>query len=119
MSVQSILKVRGTIKNISDEQQFSPKFKKQSVALTTKDKYPQTIQIEFINDKIALLNGYMENEDVEISFNLRGNEFTNKQGKKGIITSLAAWKIDRLVGELTNAQQNNDRAELQNSDLPF
>jgi len=113
MSASSILNVKGTITRIFPEQTFSPKFKKQQVSLTTNDKYPQTILFDFVNDKIDLLNGYMEGESVQFAFNLRGNEYKGKP-----INSLTVWKIERVDAELTNAVQNNSRVEA-NIDLEF
>lgn len=105
---------RGTIKTIFQEEQFKNNFRKQQIVLTTQDKYPQHILFEFINDNINLLKGYMEGEEVELNYNLRGKENAYK-GKP--INSLAVWKIGRLVGEVTNAQQNEGRQEV--TDLPF
>lgn len=104
--------VRGTIKTIFQEQQFKNNFRKQQLVLTTQDKYPQHVMFDFINDKIDLLKGYMEGEEVELNYNLRGNEYKGKP-----INSLSVWKIGRLVGEVTNAQQNEGRQEV--TDLPF
>lgn len=110
--------VKGTIKQITQESTFG-KMRKKSLILTTEDKYPQTLEIEFVNDNINLLNNAKldAGEKVEIAINIRGREWTSPKNEVKYFTSLAGWKIDRTVG-LTNATQNQDRKEA-NVDLPF
>jgi hypothetical protein len=108
--------VKGTIKTISQESTYG-KTRKKSLILTTDDKYPQTLEVEFLNDKINLLQGYDQGEQVEVAINIRGREWTSPKNEVKYFTSLSGWKIDRTVG-LTNATQNQDRKEA-NVDLPF
>jgi len=109
--------VKGTIKRIGQESTYG-KTRKKSLILTTDENYKQTLEIEFINDKINLLQGYDEGEQVEIAINIRGREWTNPRNEVKILMSLSGWKIDRSVG-LTNATQNQDRKEAQVDDLAF
>ncbi len=110
--------VQGTIRKITLESTYG-KTRKKSVILSTEDKYPQTLEIEFLNDKINLLdNAKLDvGEKVEIGINIRGREWTSPKNEIKYFTSLNGWKIDRTVG-LTNATQNQDRKEA-NVDLPF
>lgn len=109
--------VKGTIKQIGQQVTFG-KTQKKSLILTTEDKYPQTLEIEFLNDKINVLQGYDQGEKVEIGINIRGREWTSPKNEVKYFTSLSGWKIDRTVG-LTNATQNQDRKETQVDDLAF
>jgi single-strand DNA-binding protein len=108
--------VKGTIKQITQQATFG-KTQKQSVIISTDEKYPQSLEVDFINDKISLLQGYDQGEKVEIAVNIRGREWTSPKNEVKYFTSLTGWKIDRTVG-LTNATQNQDRKEA-NVDLPF
>ncbi len=108
--------VKGTIKQINQQATFG-KTQKQSVIISTDEKYPQSLEVDFINDKISLLQGYDQGEKVEIAVNIRGREWTSPKNEVKYFTSLTGWKIDRTVG-LTNATQNQDRKEA-NVDLPF
>jgi len=108
--------VKGTIKQIGQESTYG-KTRKKSLILTTEDQYPQILNIEFVNDKINLLDGYDQGEKVEIAINIRGREWTSPKNEVKILMSLSGWKIDRTVA-LTNAVQNQDRKEA-NVDLPF
>lgn len=109
--------VKGTIKQIGQQVTFG-KTQKKSLILTTEDRYPQTLEIEFLNDKINVLQGYDQGEKVEIGINIRGREWTSPKNEVKYFTSLSGWKIDRTVG-LTNATQNQDRKETQVDDLAF
>lgn len=115
--------VKGTIKQIGQESTYG-KTRKKSLILVTDENYKQTLEIEFLNDRINLLQGYDQGEKVEIAINIRGREWTSPKGELKYFTSLSGWKIDRTVG-LTNAIQNQDRketkveAEAEAEDLPF
>ena len=74
-------------------------------------KYTDTIEVDFINDNIKLLAGYMQGEEVEVQINIRGN--ASKTDPNKIFNSINVWKISR-TGELTNAMHNQDRIEAQN-----
>jgi len=110
--------VKGTIRKINQEATFG-KMRKKSLILETDEKYPQKLEIDFVNDKISILdNAKLDaGEQVEIGINIRGREWTSPKNEVKYFTSLTGWKIDRSVG-LTNATQNQDRAEA-NVDLPF
>ena len=111
------LSLKGTIKQILSEQSYSPKFKKQSIHLTTKNgNYDTTVEVDFVNNQIGLLAGYMPGEEVEVQINIKGNQ--SKKDANKIFNSVTGWKIERTGDELTNAIQNEDRFQTQN-DLSF
>jgi hypothetical protein len=45
---------------------------KENVVTTEKRKYPQDIQIQFVQDKVDLLDKFKIGESVKIGINLRG-----------------------------------------------
>lgn len=96
--------VKGRIKVIGNAGTFG-KTQKKSLVITTNDKFPQTLEVEFLNDKINLIDGYDVGENVEINVNIRGREWINPQGQTKYFTSLQGWKIDREA-KLSNEQQN-------------
>jgi len=81
--------VKGKVKVILDLETFSSGFYKQGVVVTTDEKYPQDIKLEFVKDKTAMLNSLSVGDDVEISYNLRGNEYNRKY-----YVNLEGWKIN-------------------------
>ena len=119
--------LKGTIKTIGNLEQVSPKFRKRTLLLETVGKYPQLLAIEFVNDKVDMLNGYKaeqftvnnetgsktvtyKGDEVTVSVNIMGTAW---QGKH--FTNLKGWKIDKGAA-VSNGQQNPDR---QSADIPF
>ena len=66
------MEIQGKIKLIKEVQEISPTFKKRELILTTDEQYPQTLSVEFIQDKTDLLNNFEVNQSVKVGINLRG-----------------------------------------------
>jgi len=94
------MEVTGKIKVISAEQQVSATFRKRELVVTTEEQYPQTIMIEFTQDKSDLLNSYKVGEQVKVSINLGGREWVNPQGETKYFNSIRGWRIERLQAEV-------------------
>ena len=96
----SSFKLNGTIKKIGDTVQVTDKFKKREVVITdSSSMYPQHVTMQFTQDKCDILNAYNEGQEVEISFNLDGKEYTDKNtGEIKYFNSLNAWKIESAGG---------------------
>ncbi|TXI86664.1 MAG: DUF3127 domain-containing protein [Crocinitomicaceae bacterium] len=92
-----MFKLQGTVKVLHPTVQVSEKFSKREFVVTeSSGMYPQDILFQLTQDKCALLDGYNVNDGVEVSFNLRGREWTSPQGEVKYFNSLEAWRIDRL-----------------------
>lgn len=88
-------KLTGTVKFIGQTQQVSDKFKKRDLVVSDGDAmYPQVISFQVTQDKCDLLDTIMEGQEVEVSFNLRGREWTSPQGETKYFNTLEAWRID-------------------------
>lgn len=90
------MEVTGKIKVISAEQQVSPTFRKKELVVTTDEQYPQSIMIEFVQDKSDLLNNFSVGQDVKVSINLGGREWVNPQGETKYFNSIKGWRIEKL-----------------------
>lgn len=91
------MEVIGKIQKINDMQTFGTKgFRKREVVVLTNEQYPQPILVEFVQDKCDLLNNYSVGQDVKISINLRGREWTSPQGEVKYFNSVQGWKIEGL-----------------------
>lgn len=55
-----------------------------------KDKYPQTLPIDFVGEKSALAETLKKGNQVTVHYNLRGNKSKNGQW----FVSLSGWKIE-------------------------
>jgi len=91
----SELTIKGTIKVLEETKSFgSNGFEKRDFVIETEGEYPQSIKLEFVQQKCELLDKFAEGQNVEVSFNLRGNEYNGKY-----YTNLQAWKINLAEGE--------------------
>lgn len=94
------MEVQGKIKVIGETQTFgSNGFQKREVVVTTAEQYPQSIMVEFVQDKTDLLNNFAIGQDVKISINLRGREWTNPQGEVKYFNSIQGWRIENMAPE--------------------
>ena len=85
--------VSGKVRSVSHEMQVSASFKKRELVVTTEEQYPQHILIEFAQDKCDLLNNLQVGQDVNVSINLKGREWTNPQGEVKYFNSIQGWQI--------------------------
>jgi hypothetical protein len=123
------MEVIGKVKLIGDVQTFgSAGFRKRELVVTTDEQYPQMIMIEFLQDKVDLLNNYKVGQDVKVSINLRGREWINPQGEAKYFNSITGWRIESLSQSTSNAQnlppvdqfqQATNFTEEEPDDLPF
>jgi len=92
------MEVQGKIKLIGETQTFGANgFRKREVVITTAEQYPQSIMVEFVQDKTDLLNNFGVGQDVKISINIRGREWTNPQGEVKYFNSIQGWRIENLA----------------------
>ena len=81
--------VAGKIKLINDTQTFPSGFTKREFVVTTAvDKYPQDLKFEVVKDKCSMLDNFEPEQDVQVNFDIRGNEFNGKY-----FVNLSCWKI--------------------------
>jgi hypothetical protein len=89
------MELQGKVKLIGETQTFgSNGFRKREVVVTTEEQYPQHIMVEFVQDKTDLLNNFQVGQQVKISINLRGREWTNPQGEVKYFNSIQGWRIE-------------------------
>ena len=115
------MEVTGKIKVINHTQVVSDKFSKRDFVVTTNEAYPQDLQIQITKDKCSLLDIFKVGDNVTVSINLRGREWTNPQGEVKYFNTIEAWKISKL----DNAESPQSLApepmtkEEENDALPF
>ena len=109
--------VKGKIKFIDTEQQVSAAFVKRDIVITTEEQYPQHILIQFTQDKVDLLDKFKVGEEVNVSINLRGREWTNPQGETKYFNTIQGWRISAVSATHT-AQPAQPVAETQRPTTP-
>lgn len=115
------MELTGKIKVLEDTVNVSPEFRKRSVVITTEEQYPQQISVEFIQDKCEVLNGYNVGDHVTIGINLKGREWTNKEGVVKYFNTIQGWRIEgsEAKTEPTNPVPPAPTSVQQPDDLPF
>jgi len=122
-------KLTGAIKMIADTNQVSEKFSKRDFVVTDNSSmYPQDIMFQITQDKCSVLDAFFVGNQVEVSFNLRGREWTSPQGEVKYFNTLEAWRIERASGVSTPTPMAATPASLapvdpladtEEDDLPF
>ena len=95
---QITMEVTGKIKLIDQTKEYgSNGFKKREVVITTEEQYPQSLLIEFVQEKCDLLNNFEVGQSVKININLRGREWVNPQGETKYFNSIQGWRIEKMT----------------------
>ncbi len=114
------MELTGKVKVVKPTQQISDNFAKREFVITTNDQYPQTIQLEVINDKCAVLDNMAVGDNVKCSINIRGREWTNKDGETKYFNTIQAWRIEQIGSEFKpDLNTKEEKEEIGNDDLPF
>ena len=101
----------GKVKLIQDLQTFNSGFTKREMVVIVEDgKYPQEINLEFVQDKVNLLNDLEIGQEVTVTFDIRGREYNGRY-----FNNLQGWKIQTE----TPAQQPAEQPPMyDNSNMP-
>ncbi len=124
------MEVQGKIKMIDETKTYGNNgFRKRELVITTEEQYPQHIMIEFVQDKTELLNNYQVGQNVKVSINLRGREWTNPQGEVKYFNSIQGWRLENIDQSVSADmppmppadafEPANDLNEEDHDDLPF
>ena len=84
----------GKVKLIQEPQTFASGFTKREVVVTVEDgKYPQEINLEFLQDKVSLLDEVAEGQEIKVFFDIRGREYNGRY-----FNNLVGWKLEAGEG---------------------
>ncbi|MEZ5569923.1 MAG: DUF3127 domain-containing protein [Halioglobus sp.] len=108
----------GKIKLIQEAKTFDSGFTKREMVVIVEDgKYPQEINLEFVQDKVALLEGLQPGQHVTVSFDIRGREYNGRY-----FNNLQGWKIV-TTGEEPAAPSEDGYfptpSDFDDEDIPF
>ena len=89
------MEIQGRIKQIFPSQIIGQNgFEKRDLVITTEEQYPQTIIIQFTQQRCDLLDSLQVGQIVKVYINIRGREWTNPQGEIKYFNTIEAWKIE-------------------------
>lgn len=89
------LEIKGLVKNIFDVKYLKNGFKKREIILLTEEQYPQKLIIEFIQEKVKLLDFIVEGDKIKVFINLKGRKWISSNGTEKYFTSIHGWKIEK------------------------
>jgi hypothetical protein len=88
--------VEGKLHAKFEVQQISDTFSKREFVIEYIDNplFPQYVTFELLKDKTALIDNFKMGDRIEVTFNLRGREWTAPSGEKKYFNTLEAWRIN-------------------------
>lgn len=105
------MELTGTVISVTNTYEVGKNnYKKRDLVIQTNEQYPQKISIEFVQDKVGLLDNLAEGQNVNVGINIRGNEWKGK-----LYNSIQGWRVKVL-------EQNTKEPALVEEDrdeLPF
>lgn len=102
------MKITGKLIQVTDVQQISNTFKKRSFVIEyiENPQYPEYISFDLIQDRCSIIESFKIDDEVEISFNLKGRKWINPEGFKKYFNSLHAWKIEIISNKYQKNTEN-------------
>lgn len=84
-------------------QQITDSFQKREfvVEFAENPQYPEFVKFELIQANCDLLENYNVGDSINISFNLKGRKWTDKNGEVKYFNSLQAWRLEKEAGTPT------------------
>ena len=70
--------IEGTLIKVMEPMTFPSGFVKREFIVRTDEMYPQEVKFELFKDKISLIDSFKINEQVKISFNIKGSQWEGK-----------------------------------------
>jgi hypothetical protein len=112
----------GKIKLVQEAKTFDSGFTKREMVVIVEDgKYPQEINLEFVQDKVNLLDDLQPGQEVTVTFDIRGREYNGRY-----FNNLQGWKIASAAtdnahtgGGQSSPPPNAPPADYDDSDIPF
>lgn len=71
-------------------------FKTRKVHLKTDEEFPQTIELQFTQGNVTMLDNKKAGDKVKITYDLKGREYM-KDGNPIVFNTMQGWKIEKLA----------------------
>lgn len=108
----------GKIKLLQEPRTFDSGFTKREMVVIVDDgRYPQEINLEFVQDKVSLLDDLQPGQTVTVSFDIRGREYNGRY-----FNNLQGWKVvtdDETQAGGSTPPQDMPPADAYDDDIPF
>ncbi|SEL60189.1 DUF3127 domain-containing protein [Parapedobacter koreensis] len=102
------MEIRGKVHEIGDVQQVTDTFKKRDLIIQYAEnpQFVEYIRFEATQDRTTLFDNLSVGDEVEVSFNLRGRPWTNRDGVTSYFNSLVAWRVAKVSATPAQAGQS-------------
>jgi hypothetical protein len=118
--------VTGRLAEIFETQKVSDRFQKREFVLEIKSSGTSGIEfVDFVKfqstqEKCSLLDQFTVDDEVKVSFNLRGRKW-ERDGQISYFTNLEAWRIEKIqdVSDGSSTPSQPDYAAPDTQDAPF
>ena len=121
--------INGKLYEKSETVSVSDKFRKREFVIekteaTNAGEFTELIKFQLTQDRCDILDRYNVNDEIKISFNIRGRKW-EKDGKVSYFTNLEAWRIEKVTSENASGSAPipgvdfPDFEASSDSDLPF
>jgi single-strand DNA-binding protein len=112
----------GKVKLIQEAKTFDSGFTKREMVVIVEDgRYPQEINLEFVQDKVSLLDNLQVGQEITVTFDIRGREYNGRY-----FNNLQGWKISAPTAENefdtgghSPAPPNAPPSDFDDTDIPF
>lgn len=119
--------IEGKLHAKFDAQQVSDTFKKRDFVVEIVDNplYPQLVTFQLVQDRCSLMDSFHAGDKIEVTFNLRGREYSPLEGGKKYFNTLEAWRVGPAQEGAGNTppqssqQGQSEQWSEQRDDLPF
>ena len=113
------MEIQGRIKQIFPSQMIGQNgFEKRDLVIVTEEQYPQTIIIQFTQQRCDLLDSLQVGQRVKVYVNIRGREWTSPQGEIKYFNTIEGWKIEVIQTTNVANQQPVQQAPQQQAPAP-
>ena len=119
--------INGKVIVKDDIQQISDRFKKREFVIEVENErnseWNDFIKFQLTQDRCDLLEPISLNEEIKVSFNIRGRKW-EKDGKVNYFSNLEAWRIEKVQAESAIPEMPEFTADdvppaPEEDDLPF
>ena len=89
------MEIQGRIKQIFPSQMLGQNgFEKRDLVIVTEEQYPQTIIIQFTQQRCDLLDSLQVGQFVKVYINIKGREWRSPYGETKYFNTIEGWKIE-------------------------
>lgn len=122
----NIMEAEGRLIEIFDANQVTDTFRKREfvVEMGGNPNYPETVLFQLVQDKCDILDNFKVNDEIVVSFDLRGRKWKSPKGEIKYFNTLQAWKLNKKSNAAAGGPPDFPEAPFDNEppmddDLPF